>query len=208
MAQVAGRCNRDGNLGERGGTVVIFDPADGGMPPSYRTQIDKASGFYGPDKADPENVEALRDYFPALYRTLGIEDRGRAAWTIKRNRRRWDFEAVADGPFEKGDSNKRNRELAFRMITEDTVPVVVPYDDPGAEQLIAECLARLRSPHPNMTALRRLQPYITSLRRSTTQQAAVATQLDLVVGDLHVWLGDYDDGYGIVLEPRGEDFLL
>ena len=156
MAQVAGRCNREDSLGERGGLVVIFEPADGGVPPSYPTQIDKARGYFGPDK-DPEDLDALSEYFRALYRTLGIEDRGSAARTIARNRRRWDFRAVADGPLKKGDSSKRDQELAFRMITEDTVPLVVRYenpDDPEADQTINECLTRLRGPRPDMAALR------------------------------------------------------
>ncbi len=75
QAQAAGRCNREGRLGTEGGLVVLFDPADGGAPPSYRTQTDKAAAYFGPGKADPDDLDALRDYFTALYRTLDIEGR-------------------------------------------------------------------------------------------------------------------------------------
>ncbi|WP_377472381.1 CRISPR-associated helicase Cas3' [Plantactinospora endophytica] len=208
MAQVAGRCNREGNLGDQGGLVVIFDPADGGQPRSYKTQIEVAQEYFGPGKAKPEDITALRKYFPELYRTLGIEDLGSVAKTIEKNRSRWDFRAVADGPVTQAGTTKRNRELAFRMIIDDTVPAVVPYPDPIAMQTIKQCLDRLRSPQADMKAIRLLQPYIITLRRDTAQERAVFHQLDPVVGDLLEWRGDYDDGYGVVLEPRTDDFIL
>ncbi|GAA2579919.1 CRISPR-associated helicase/endonuclease Cas3 [Dactylosporangium fulvum] len=208
MAQVAGRCNREGNLGDRGGLVVIFGPADGGLPPSYPTQIHKALVHFGPDKAEPEDQAALAAYFPELYRTLGIEDRGSPAKVIASNRRKWDFIAVADGPLKSPGGTQRDRERAFRMITDDTVPVLVPYGDAAARRTVQQCLNRLRGPQPDMSTLRQLQPYITTLRRRTTQRADIAANLDPVIGDLLLWRGDYDDGYGIVLEPRDEDYLL
>ncbi|NMO56063.1 CRISPR-associated helicase Cas3' [Actinoplanes sp. TBRC 11911] len=208
IAQVAGRCNREGQLGDLGGLVVIFDPVDGGMPPSYRTQIDKAAVYFGPDKADPDNVEALAAYYRDLYRTLGVERRGGASDTIRRNRARRDFKAVADGPLVNDDSNRRDLERAFRMIVEDTVPVVVPYADPAAAATIADCLARLRGSHPDTSALRSLQPYLTTMRRRTAQRPETAPLLREVVGDLRVWEGRYDEGYGLVVEPTGDDFIV
>ncbi|GAA4260033.1 CRISPR-associated helicase Cas3' [Dactylosporangium darangshiense] len=208
MAQVAGRCNREGDLGDRGGLVVIFDPADGGLPPSYPTQIRKALIHFGPEKAEPEDQTALAAYFPELYRTLRIEDRGSPAKVIAANRRKWDFIAVADGPLKSIGGTQRDRDLAFRMINDDTVPVVVPYGEVAARRTVQQCLVSLCGPQPDMSALRQLQPYITTLRRRTTQRADIAANLDPVIGDLLQWHGDYDDGYGIVLESREEDYLL
>ncbi|MEV0569290.1 CRISPR-associated helicase Cas3' [Dactylosporangium sp. NPDC050588] len=208
LAQVAGRCNREGNLGSRGGLVVIFDPADGGLPPSYPTQIHKARVYFGRDKAEPEDQAALAAYFPDLYRTLGIEDRGSPAKVIAGNRRKWDFVAVTDGPLKSPGGVQRDRELAFRMITDDTVPVLVPYGDQATQEAVRECLDNLRGSQPDMRALRQLQPYITALRRRTAQRAEIAANLDPVIGDLQQWRGEYDDGFGIVLEPREGDYLL
>jgi len=207
IAQVAGRCNREGNLGTDG-LVVVFDPADGGMPPSYRTQIDKARQHFGPDLHDPEDLDALSRYFPALYDTLGINRDKSVAKVIGQNRRRWDFRSVADGPLTAGGSTHRDRELAFRLIVEDTVPVVVPYGDAAAREAVAQCLASLRGAQPDKTSLRQLQPYLTTLRRRTAQRPDIAAQLAPVIGDLVEWRGSYDDGFGIVLEPETEDFLL
>jgi len=208
MSQVAGRCNREGRLGMRGGAVVIFDPADGGMPPSYKTQIQKAEIYFGPETNDPEDLGALSDYFTDLYGTLGIAAKGRAAQVIGANRRRWDFRSVADGPLIDSGSTKRNRELGFRMILDDTVPVVVRYGGEPAGALIADCLDNLRGPRPDRTAFRELQPYVVTIRRVTAAQPEVKASLSPVVGDLWEWQGRYDDGWGIVLDPEREDFLL
>ncbi|MFI2712165.1 CRISPR-associated helicase Cas3' [Micromonospora sp. NPDC018662] len=207
LAQVAGRCNREGKLGPRGGRVVIFDPVDGRLPPSYPTQIEVAYTYFGPG-IDPEDQAKLSDYFAELYGTLGIEDRGRAAGVIEANRKRWDFVAVADGPLEAMGRTARNRKLAFRMIDDDTVPVVVRYDDGrGGADVIDRCLRDLRGAHPDMRMLRDLQPYIVNLRRTTARQAHIAPTLIPVIGDLCEWQGEYDDGYGTVLEGDGKDYL-
>ncbi|WP_181445256.1 CRISPR-associated helicase Cas3' [Micromonospora endophytica] len=211
MSQVAGRCNREGKLGmPGGGLVVIFDPADGGMPPSYKTQVEKAEIYFGPDR-DPEDTEALEDYFVDLYDSLGIEAKGRPAQVIRSNRHRWDFRSVTDGPVTGIDARgreARDRKLAFRMIIDDTVPIVVRYGDQQAHNLINECLAELRGPCPDRSAFRRLQPYVVTVRRQLTTKPEVQANLSPVVGDLYEWLGRYDDGHGIVLEPDRQDFLL
>lgn len=208
QAQAAGRCNREGRLGSEGGLVVIFDPADGGVPPSYRTQIEKARLYFGPgpDHADPEDLDALRCYFQDLYRTLGVEAPGSVAKTIERHRWRWDFRSVADGP-PRRDGNGRDRELAFRLILEDTVPVVVPYGDDDERRMVATALAAMRGPQPDPSAWRRIQPYVTTIRRRTAQTPEIAALTEPVVGDLVAWRGEYDEGFGLVLQPRGEDYI-
>ncbi|MEV6347755.1 CRISPR-associated endonuclease Cas3'' [Actinoplanes sp. NPDC051851] len=210
MAQAAGRCNRGKRLGEHGGLVVIFDPVDGGMPPSYKTQIETASKYFGPPetgKADPEDVDELADYFQELYRRLRVEQRGGASETIRLNRIVRDFEAVTDGPFRRGDTTRRDRELAFQMMLDDTIPVIVPYRADPAPQVIADCLRRLTGSSPDMSALRGLQPYLTTIRRATAQRPETARRLTKVAGDLHQWDGEYDDDYGMVLEPGGNGLL-
>ncbi len=207
LAQAAGRCNREGLLGPAGGLVVVFDPCDGGMPPSYTTQVEKARLYFGPDRADPEDVSALERYFRDLYRTLGVEDPGSASKTIERHRRRWDFVGVTDGPV-KPNGRGRDRTKAFRLILEDTVPVAVPYGTPGERRVVQEALATLRGPDPDREAWRRIQPYVTTVRRATAQQPEIAALTAPVVGDLLEWCGEYDDGFGLVLQPRGEDYIL
>lgn len=207
LAQVAGRCNREGLLGPDGGLVVIFDPSDGGMPPSYRVQIDVARMYFGPDVADPDNLTTLRSYFEHLYRTLDVEGKGSVAKTIERHRWDRDFLGVADGPLINNGMG-RDRTKAFRLILDDTVPVVVPYGSRDDQRMVQETLTALCAGAVDVTALRRLQPYVTTVRRSTAQRPEVAELTEPVVGDLLRWRGDYDPGYGLVIEPRGEDFLV
>ncbi|GAA1574480.1 CRISPR-associated helicase/endonuclease Cas3 [Dactylosporangium maewongense] len=206
-AQAAGRCNREGRLGPEGGLVVLFDPADGGAPPSYQTQIDKAGAYFGPDKAEPDDLAALGRYFAALYRTLDIEGRGSVSTTIEWHRWHLDFVGVADGPPLPGGRG-RDRTKAFRLILEDTVPVVVPYGSPDERRMVRDGLAALRGPTPDSAVWRRLQPFMTTVRRRTVDRPEIAALMSPVVGDLREWRGDYDDGFGLALEPRGEDFIL
>ncbi|MBT8225820.1 MAG: CRISPR-associated endonuclease Cas3'' [Dactylosporangium sp.] len=207
QAQAAGRCNRHMRLGTEGGLVVVFDPADGGTPPSYATQIDLARLSFGPGLAEPEDVTVLRTYFAALYRTLGVEDRGRPAATIARHRRRWDFLSVADGP-RRANGQGRDRDHAFRMILDDTVPVVVAHGTPAERQVVQDALATLRGPLPDRDAWRRIQPYVTTIRQRSARQALADRLAVPVVGDLLEWCGEYDGGFGLVLQPRGEDYIL
>lgn len=209
QAQAAGRCNRDGRLGAEGGLVVVFDPVDGGVPPSYRKQVETARRFVGdgPNQTDPEDIKTLRRYFPALYRALGVEGPNSPARSIEDARKKFDFVTVTDGPFEHG-RGKRNREKAFRLINDDTVPIVVPYGDNDERDTVERAIAALTGPAPDRDDWRRLQPYVTMLRRDTAQKPDVAALTEPVVGDLLRWRGEYDDGFGLVLEPREEDFIL
>jgi CRISPR-associated endonuclease/helicase Cas3 len=209
LQQAAGRANREGRLGPNGGLVVVFDPADGGAPPAYGTQVGVTGEHFGPGSADPDELETLARYYRTLYQALAVEGRGSRGATIQRHRAQGDFLAVADGPLrDAGRGGGRDRRLAFRMVDDDTVPVVVAYQpaDPDAERVdVAELVDRLRSATtPDAEVLRALQPFITSLRRTTRDRPDVAEQCRAVLGDLVEWVGGYDDA-GLVLEPTGEE---
>ena len=204
--QAAGRANREGRLGDGGGRVVVFDPADGGMPGSYRTQVGTALRHFGPGKPDPDDLAALARYYRDLYRSVGVESRTGRGVTIQRHREALDFLAVADGP-EREAAGSRDRSLAFRMIDDDSVPVVVAYGDAGQRQLVAEAIARLRDADAaDRRWLRVLQPYTVPVRQATAARPAVAAMLRPVAGDLSEWSGGYDDA-GLVLEPSGEEYI-
>jgi CRISPR-associated endonuclease/helicase Cas3 len=201
--QAAGRANREGKLGPEGGQVVIFDPADGGMPQAYLAQIGKAANRFGPGNADPDDLDALRDYFRALYTTLNLEGPGTVSQVIRHNRSRLDFPAVTDGP-DRGHGLGRDRARAFRMIDDDTVPVVVGYHDGIFHQ---KWIDELRDePAPQRAMLTRLQPYTTTIRRETRQRADVAALCRPILGDLVEWIGGYDDA-GLVLVPKEGEFI-
>jgi len=202
LQQAAGRANREGSLGEAGGLVVIFDLDRDHYPPSYKLPVACTWMWMGPEVADPDDLESLA----AFYRTYlskpfvtGPASRGAA---VQAARRDLDFRAVTDGPSVNGAPNKS---LAFRMIDEDTVPIVVPYKP--ALKVIDAIVTRLRTdPRPEPGLFRRVQPYLTMVKRRTRDRADVGALCRPVVGDLVEWIGDYDDA-GLVLTPSGEDFL-
>jgi CRISPR-associated endonuclease/helicase Cas3 len=213
LQQAAGRANREGQLGLEGGLVVVFDPADGNRPDSYKTPVDITMERFGPSgprgQVDPDDLETLAGYYRALYIALGIQDRDKRGQVIQRNRGKADFLAVADGPQrDAGRTSERNRSLAFRMIDDDTVPIVVKYGNPAERDQVRGWLGQLRSGDaPPGMLFRALQPYMTAIRRATASRGDVAAWCRPVIGDLLEWTGEYDEA-GLVLELSGEHFLV
>ncbi|WP_165034682.1 CRISPR-associated helicase Cas3' [Candidatus Protofrankia californiensis] len=208
LQQAAGRANREGALGPEGGLVVVFNPADGGAPGAYRIPVDITSEVMGEGIADPDELAALRSFYLQYLndqRVVGLASRGRAVQT---SRQRFDFHAVCDGPLrDPGKTDERDASKAFRMITDDTVPVVVRYAPAAAE--IDMLIERLRaSPQPDMDLLRRLQPYLVALRQRTREAADVAALCRPFAGELAEWQGTYDPHTGIRLTVDAEDFVL
>jgi CRISPR-associated endonuclease/helicase Cas3 len=57
-----------------------------------------------------------------------------------------DFLAVTDGPEPDAGGGRRDRSLAFRMIDDDTVPVIVAYGNDHQRKMVAAAIGRLRDP--------------------------------------------------------------
>ncbi len=203
LQQAAGRANREGRLGLGGGRVVVFAASDGGQPPAYRTAVAVTTAHMGPGKADPDDSDALAATYRHLYRALDVEGSSRGA-VIQDNRRNLDFLAVTEGP-EREAGGERDRSQAFRLIDDDTVPVVVSY---GTADQLAQRAALLDRARAGMDglALRGLQPWTTSIWRATAARPEVAALLRPVAGDLMEWVGPYDEN-GLVLNPTGEEFI-
>jgi CRISPR-associated endonuclease/helicase Cas3 len=127
---------------------------------------------------------------------------------VQASRSRFDFEAVTAGPLrDVGVGGDRDPSKAFRMIDDETVPVVVAY--PPAAGEIAAMIAELRaSALPDVGLLRRLQPYLVTLRRHTRERPDVAALCRPVAGELAEWVGGYDDQTGIVLVPSTDEYVL
>ncbi|WP_206779410.1 CRISPR-associated helicase/endonuclease Cas3, partial [Frankia sp. EI5c] len=208
LQQAAGRANREGALGPKGGLVVVFDPADGSAPGAYKIPVEITAEVMGEEIADPDDLPALRSFYRQYLKhkqVTGSASRGRV---VQENRHRLDFRAVSDGPLrDVGRSDARDTAKAFRMINDDTVPVVVR--DEAAVGEIDEIITRLRtSPQPDLSLLRRLQPYLVTLRRRTRETADVAALCRPIVGELAEWLGAYDTATGIQLTADTADFVL
>ena len=186
LQQAAGRANRSARMAE--GRVVIFRPEDGGQPAdaAYRAALAATGTCFGPDLADPDDPDALEQYYPERFARQNLEAAGAGA-RIQRLRSHLDFPQVAS---------------AFQMIDEHTVPVAVEY---GGDDAVAEMRAladRLRSTDSLQAGearllLRRLQPYLAALPRSLTRKAVTAGWAQTVIGDVLQWHGPYDRRRGI-----------
>jgi CRISPR-associated endonuclease/helicase Cas3 len=216
LLQAAGRANREGTLG-RQGQMVIVDPPDAASPPSYKQMINATRVHFGPGKADPDDLDALRAYYRSIYGARNLEDPRHVGQRIQAARRNFDFPAVREGPLRNATEQVRDPSYAFRMIKDDGIAVVTPDGADGAEtsQQISDLAVRIRSwPRPDMAALRELQPYITTMHPSALRTPGVMALLRPIIGELGApgvlaeWTGTYDPDTGIDLDPRIEEFVL
>ncbi|MGV9823750.1 CRISPR-associated helicase Cas3' [Nocardia xishanensis] len=194
LQQAGGRANRGGEYPD-GGMVVIFDPADGRAPADYATPSELAVSCFGPAGPDLDDQDALAGYYRQLYDRLGLDNqtvnrsKEPVGQTIQDNRAKMDYLAVADGP--ETVNGQRDPKRAFRMITDDTVLIVVVDDQ--HQHRIESWLAELAAGTvAAAAALRQLQPWIVQLRRATAARPEIAALIDNVVGDLGRWKGTYD----------------
>lgn len=182
IVQAAGRCNREGTQ-PAPGQVMVFRPRDGGAPRGpYRVAMDVARRILrgAPDLHDPGVYE---EYFRQVFAQVDTDAR-----KVQRSRAALDFPAVAK---------------AVRLIEDDTVGVLVPYDRAIAEYdaVLGEARGRRR-----MTAelWRRAQPLLVSLRAREHARLAGEGLAEEVVPGLWRWRGGYDTIRGLTalaIEP-------
>ena len=152
IAQAAGRCNREGLLAL--GVTYVFE-ADDKPPAGLLRAAAEAGRELLPRYPDPLAPEAIEAYFRLLY------------WTQKRN---WDKHKVMElMTFDRarGRALLQFREVAsaFRMIRDDQLPILVPYD---AKAVIL--WDRLMDGKVSFIPQRELQPYLVSVRKEAVQQ--------------------------------------
>ncbi|WP_327386870.1 CRISPR-associated endonuclease Cas3'' [Streptomyces sp. NBC_01207] len=190
MLQAAGRCNRDGRLNGPG-TVVIYDPIDGGQPfdRTYRLSMTTARRLFGPDLADPDNLDALAAYYRTRYRTQtgrhATDANGTTGETIEQLRTALDFPAVAD---------------AFQMIDDQSGSVVVIRTALAApdQQALWDAIRVLRASEPTgPETLRSLQAHTASIPLQELEAAINNRSALLITGDLYEWAGPYHPDRGI-----------
>ena len=164
IVQAAGRCNREGLLPDQG-QVVIFNPAEGKTPSgAYRSGLGEAQALLERFGAEALHApEIFEEYFARLFNIVDLDKKD-----IQELRAKLNYPEVA---------------ARYRLIEDDTVPVVVPYEN-GPRRLV-EFLAR-----PSRGTWKRLQPYLVNLYRHDVQKKSHC--LEQVSENLYRWACKYD----------------
>lgn len=183
VVQAAGRCNREGKLGARGGRVVVWVPTEGGTPPgTYATQTGITRQRFM-DSAEPGRFDSPADlgrYFDEVYNATEPQRDAREA-AIEDRRRLLDFPGLAH---------------EFRMI-EDTALDVVVQDHPDSEVrgAIEQVCEHLRT-HP-FDPLSRATRRLLQRHSATVSRSSIGLTEELGHG-VRVWCGAYDPVRGVV----------
>jgi CRISPR-associated endonuclease/helicase Cas3 len=190
IVQAAGRCNREGRV--EAGTVILFDPAEGGAPPgAYQTGTDLTRTLLRTTDIDLHDPAVYQRYFRDLYSRVS-----RDARNIQDARRRLDYTTVA---------------RTFRLIDDDTESVVVMsyWSDLPDGTSVSDAVSRLRARNGNpRLLLRALQPLIVSVRSRVLRDYELAGLVTPIVDGLWQWHGDYDPVRGLVGDRRDPEALV
>lgn len=176
IVQAAGRCNREGKLRNGAtpakGRVVIFEPADGGMPKGeYKVGFGLADYLLSQNPPEKLHDPTLHEeYFNRLYAGRNLDEKDVQAYR----------EAL----------NYPETAQRFRLISDDTVLVVVAY---------AQGIRRLSDwkNRPSRATWRRLQPYTVSLQRREADRLFADSWLELLGEGLYRWVGEYNRISGV-----------
>lgn len=178
IAQAAGRCNRNGEMGERGGTVVLFEPepGEGRAPPKELQRFADVARRVLADYTDPLCQDALNAYFRELYWQKG--DKALDSRTVR----------IGDGAIDgvlkvisqqQGGAHASVAE-AFRLIDQETTPILVPMDATphGAP---AELIASLKGERGSLRGLlRKLQPFTVPVPRRIASGLLAAGSAEII----------------------------
>ncbi|HEY2293476.1 MAG TPA: CRISPR-associated helicase Cas3', partial [Thermoanaerobaculia bacterium] len=152
IAQAAGRCNRNGLLPGLG-TVRVFRPEDERYPAGGYQQAADATRLLlrarGPGGMDLQSPELFDLYYATLYDQTGLaagEDQGKAK-KLHHAIGLWDFVDTA---------------AFYRLIDQDAINVLVPYDPDAFAELVAELK---RAGKLTARWIRRARPHTINLYR-------------------------------------------
>jgi CRISPR-associated endonuclease/helicase Cas3 len=190
IIQAAGRCNREGKLPEKG-KVIVFQSEDGRMPPGvYRASTQITSSLINAGSLDLDDPGVVSAYFRRLYTTFKDPHGQLDKKGIQALRQDWNFAEVAQ---------------RMRLIEEDTEDVIVSYGDAEAQAKVQAAIADLRRQEGSARgALRRLQPYLVSVRARVAEQYRRQGWIEPVLPEsklnIGIWHGLYDETRGLIAD--------
>ena len=183
IAQAAGRCNREGR--QRNGRMFVFEP-DNLRLQGWLASTESSTRELMPMFPDLLSIEAIEEYFRLQY------------W---KHETQWDKKQIMDmfghDP-ERFHFQFRSASSAFRMIEDEGVSVMVPWND-TAEHLIE----RLRQAERSRTLYRQLQRYF--VRALPNMVRALGTDLEKFDDETVVLINThcYDEHTGLRVDRAG-----
>ena len=192
VVQAAGRCNREG--GAVNGRVVVFDPEDGKLPAgAYRSATDICRNLLSRSDFDFNDPNSYRRFFQSLYQVVETDEKN-----IQSSRRNFDYRTVSE---------------KFRMIQDDSVPVIVRYrGQDGSDDTPDRLISYIKNQEERLPRwlLQRLQPYLINVRSrliDNYHREGLVGELKPGLG-MWEWLGKYDNRKGLTVENRDPEELV
>lgn len=191
IVQAAGRCNREGELDN--GRVVIFDPEGGKLPThAYRSATDICRNLLSRPDFDFNDPNSYWRFFQSLYQVVETDEKN-----IQSSRRNFDYRTVSE---------------KFRVIQDDSVPVIVRYrGQNGSDDTSDRLISYIKNHEERLPRwlLQQLQPYFVNVRSRLIDNY----HRDGLVGELKPglweWHGKYDNRKGLTVENCDpEDLVL
>jgi CRISPR-associated endonuclease/helicase Cas3 len=186
IVQAAGRCNREGNM-DGLGQVFVFELAEGSMPPKG-SEYAKATGKTQQiiQQAQPEDLhqpQIFTSYGNALYQLESADKH-----EIQDDRENCLFETVAS---------------KFKLIDDDTYPVVVSFNDE-----VEKLLRQIKRRGLFTSDYRELQPYTISIRQFEFRKHRQSIDQPIAGVEFYIWTGNYDPIKGLPILGDPSDSIL
>lgn len=184
IAQAAGRCNREGNLDY--GKVTIFELTEEQSPQgSYKAGLETAKLILAENDSPDilNNPSIFEEYFSRLYNKMG---NNLDKYEVQKSRNKLNYPNTAE---------------KYRLINDNTVTVVVKYDD--YKQQLNQWLS-----FPGRDTWRTLQPYLVNVYELESRTLISDGLITKLTDELYIWEGVYDKIMGISAVSDPADYIV
>ncbi|HHV97073.1 MAG TPA: CRISPR-associated helicase Cas3' [Clostridiaceae bacterium] len=202
IIQAAGRCNREGKLKDENGNLILGEVHV--FTPESRFSQHQPNSFKGPIRItegiirryeDIFSDEAIFDYFKELYEVLGEE-----SLDIKDICKELES-GVYIRPGKPVEFNFNFKDIAdkFKLIEEDTYPIIIPYTKNGQDKKVGELINSLRYSEYISSVIQALQGYTINVYKSEFDWLLGVDKLEHIRKDIFILkdMSIYDNKTGL-----------